>query len=253
MDIKGVLNIAHRGARSLTPENTILAAQKGLDLGADLWELDVAMSSDGEMIILHDETLLRTSNAREVFPGRAPWNVHEFSLDELYRLEARDVLPECLRSLSRSDYPNVEVCVTDNASTDGSPEWAEHEMPSVSVLRNGRNLGWSGGNNAGIRRALSRGAEYVWILNNDVEVEPDCISRMVRYAEAHPETGVLGPLIYYFEPRIACGSRVGGSIWSVSKPFTASASRSSRLCRTLTASSPVVPCWSAARSSIGSA
>ena len=113
----------------------------------------------------------------------------------------KDVLPECLRSLSRSDYPNVEVCVADNASTDGSPEWAEHEMPSVQVLRNGRNLGWSGGNNAGIRRALSRGAEYVWILNNDVEVEPDCISRMVRYAEAHPQTGVLGPLIYYFEPR----------------------------------------------------
>lgn len=113
----------------------------------------------------------------------------------------KDVLPECLRSLSRSNYPNVEVCVADNASTDGSPEWVEHEMPSVQVLRNGRNLGWSGGNNAGIRRALSRGAEYVWILNNDVEVEPDCLSQMIGHAKEHPDVGVLSPCIYYFEPR----------------------------------------------------
>lgn len=82
-----ILNIAHRGARSLAPENTLLAAQKGWDIGADWWELDVAMTADGEMVVIHDDTLKRTSNAVSVFPDRAPWGVHTFSLTELRRLD----------------------------------------------------------------------------------------------------------------------------------------------------------------------
>ncbi|MEN6481864.1 MAG: glycerophosphodiester phosphodiesterase family protein [Anaerolineaceae bacterium] len=81
------LNIAHRGARSLAPENTLLAAQKGFDSGADLWELDVAMSYDGEIVVIHDDTLGRTSNAREVYPKLMPWNVHTFTFAELRRLD----------------------------------------------------------------------------------------------------------------------------------------------------------------------
>lgn len=82
-----VLNIAHRGARSLAPENTLLAAEKGLALGADLWELDVAVTQDGELVVLHDDTLERTSNAAEVFPKRKPWSVWTFTLDELCQLD----------------------------------------------------------------------------------------------------------------------------------------------------------------------
>jgi glycerophosphoryl diester phosphodiesterase len=82
-----LLIIAHRGARSLAPENTILAAQKGLDTGADLWELDVALSSDQEIVVIHDDTLDRTSNAAAFFPDRRPWNVENFSLAELRQLD----------------------------------------------------------------------------------------------------------------------------------------------------------------------
>ncbi len=74
------LNIAHRGARSLAPENTLAAARLGLEIGADLWELDVAATSDEQLVVLHDDTLERTSNAQQVFPGRAPWTVSTFSL-----------------------------------------------------------------------------------------------------------------------------------------------------------------------------
>ncbi len=81
------LNIAHRGARSLAPENTLLAAQKGYDLGADLWELDVAVTYEGELVVIHDDTAERTSNAKQVFPKMMPWNVHLFSLDELRQLD----------------------------------------------------------------------------------------------------------------------------------------------------------------------
>ncbi len=81
------LNIAHRGARSLAPENTLAAAAVGLALGADLWELDVAMSRDGELFVVHDDTLERTSNVEEVFPDRRPWSNHLFTLAEIKSLD----------------------------------------------------------------------------------------------------------------------------------------------------------------------
>ena len=81
------LNIAHRGARSLAPENTLAAAQKALDVGADMWELDVSVTGDGHLIVLHDDTLTRTTNVEDIFPKRAPWRVQDFSLAEIKRLE----------------------------------------------------------------------------------------------------------------------------------------------------------------------
>lgn len=81
------LVIAHRGARSLAPENTLAAAQKALDLGADLWELDVAVTADNELVLMHDDTLDRTCNAKSVFPERSPWNVWDFTLDEIKTLD----------------------------------------------------------------------------------------------------------------------------------------------------------------------
>lgn len=81
------LVIAHRGARSVAPENTLMAARKGFELKADLWELDVALTSDGEMVVIHDDTLKRTSNVRDPFPLREPWQVHTFSLAELKTLD----------------------------------------------------------------------------------------------------------------------------------------------------------------------
>lgn len=81
------LNIAHRGARSLAPENTISAARKAIEAGADMWELDVSVTADGELFIMHDDTLERTCNVEEVFPDRRPWNVQDFTLAEVRRLD----------------------------------------------------------------------------------------------------------------------------------------------------------------------
>lgn len=81
------LNIAHRGARSLAPENTLAAARKGLAIGADMWELDVAMSADGVPFLVHDDTLARTSNVKTVFPDRSPWANHLFTWAEIQQLD----------------------------------------------------------------------------------------------------------------------------------------------------------------------
>ncbi|HIC89588.1 MAG TPA: hypothetical protein EYP04_09335, partial [Anaerolineae bacterium] len=82
-----VLNIAHRGARSLAPENTLAAARKALAIGADMWELDVQMTSDGQLIVMHDSSLERTCNVEELFPDRRPWLVAEFTLAEIQKLD----------------------------------------------------------------------------------------------------------------------------------------------------------------------
>ena len=82
------LNIAHRGARSLAPENTLAAARKAREIGADLWETDVAVTADEALILLHDDSLARTTNAPALFPDRAPWALTAFTLDEIRSLDA---------------------------------------------------------------------------------------------------------------------------------------------------------------------
>lgn len=83
-----VFNIAHRGARSQAPENTIAAARKAIEVGADMWELDVAVTTDGHLFLFHDDSLARTTNAQERFPERAPWTFTTFTLAELRTLDA---------------------------------------------------------------------------------------------------------------------------------------------------------------------
>lgn len=81
------LIIGHRGARSLAPENTLASARKALSVKADLWELDVAVTADRELIIMHDDTLDRTCNVEQVFPEREPWHVWDFTLAEIKTLD----------------------------------------------------------------------------------------------------------------------------------------------------------------------
>ena len=83
-----VLCIAHRGASSLAPENTLAAARKALELGADLWELDVSVTADGKLVVLHDDSLARTTNVRAIFPQRSPWLISTFTLAEIQTLDA---------------------------------------------------------------------------------------------------------------------------------------------------------------------
>ncbi len=87
-DTKPVLVIAHRGFRGIAPENTLPAAQKGYDIGADYWELDVAASSDGVLFVMHDDSFARTTDCEELFPDRKPWTVYDFAFADIRKLDA---------------------------------------------------------------------------------------------------------------------------------------------------------------------
>lgn len=82
------LVIAHRGARGHAPENTLTSAALGLKAQADLWELDANYTSDGKLVVMHDDTLVRTTNVQSAFPGRPSYRVCDFTLDEIRSLDA---------------------------------------------------------------------------------------------------------------------------------------------------------------------
>ncbi|TDE02590.1 glycerophosphodiester phosphodiesterase [Jiangella asiatica] len=84
----GVVDIAHRGSSGSAPENTVAAIEYAVDQRASFVEVDVQRSADGELVLIHDTTLARTTNVEEVFPDRAPWNVGDFTLAELKQLDA---------------------------------------------------------------------------------------------------------------------------------------------------------------------
>ena len=136
-----VLNIAHRGARSLAPENTLAAARKALEVGADMWELDIRMTADGELIVLHDSTLERTSNVKDVFPGRKPWLVHEFRLAEIRQLD--------FGSWFRKQDPFGQVAAGVVTETDLA-DYAEEPVPTL-------------------REALAFTLEHDWQVNLEIK------------------------------------------------------------------------------------
>jgi glycerophosphoryl diester phosphodiesterase len=81
--------IAHRGARSIAPENTFIACEIAFKrCGAEMLEIDVHPSKDGVPMVIHDESLERTTNVKEKFPDRAPYWVSQFSAAELMALDA---------------------------------------------------------------------------------------------------------------------------------------------------------------------
>jgi N-acetylglucosaminyl-diphospho-decaprenol L-rhamnosyltransferase len=103
----------------------------------------------------------------------------------------RDLLRACLESLH--DQPQgvrLETVVVDNGSADGAADMVAREFPEVVLHRNGANLGFARANNQAAARA--RGG-YLLFLNNDTVVPSGTLRRLVEYAEAHPEVGMIGP------------------------------------------------------------
>ena len=101
-----------------------------------------------------------------------------------------EVLENCLSSIfNGTKETEFEVIVSDNGSTDGSVENIGAQFPAVHIVENRANLGFSRGNNAGIREA---DGEYVLILNPDTVVHSGSLDRWMKFADKHPEAGAFG-------------------------------------------------------------
>jgi GT2 family glycosyltransferase len=112
------------------------------------------------------------------------WNRAELTID-------------CLHSLEALDYPNHRILLVDNGSSDDSVAQISGVFPNVEILQTGINLGFGAGNNRGIKLALERGAEYVWLLNNDTHVFPETLTHLLAKAEEDPTYGAVGSVLLY--------------------------------------------------------
>jgi GT2 family glycosyltransferase len=118
----------------------------------------------------------------------------------------------CLCSLEKLQYENRKVIVIDNGSTDDSASRIGNEFPWVEVVETGENLGFAGGCNVGILRALAAGAKYVWLLNNDTRIDSWALDAMVNKAESDPTIGAVGSLIYFMEEKERVQAWGGGHV-----------------------------------------
>lgn len=103
----------------------------------------------------------------------------------------------CLAALARMNYPNLSIVVVDNGSTNGSVARIRAAYPDIPLVETGKNLGFAGGVNAGIRTMLQRHVDFVWLLNNDTEPRPDALAELVRKAVSDPALGAVGSVLLY--------------------------------------------------------
>ena len=106
---------------------------------------------------------------------------------------------ECLASLQMDRYPNKQIIVVDNGSKDDSAAAIRKAFPNITVLETGKNLGFTGGNNAGILHALAMNAKFIYLLNNDTTVHLDSTTHLVAALETDPQCGLAAPVMYYFD------------------------------------------------------
>lgn len=128
----------------------------------------------------------------------------------------------CLASLSKlnSISGDSRIVVVDNASLDDVVGLVQERYPSVTLVKNNENLGYAGGNNVGIRHALDNDVEWVCILNNDVTVASDFLEILLATAQAHPNVGVVTPLVAEMADRgrvWALGSAVNNATGAVTR------------------------------------
>jgi len=108
-----------------------------------------------------------------------------------------DVTSDCLTSLKQLNYANYTVIVVDNGSEDGSCTKIRSLHPEVVLIASATNLGFTGGNNIGLRYSLQEQFDYSIMLNNDTFVEPDFLHILITYMESHPEAGAIQPRIHF--------------------------------------------------------
>ncbi len=153
--------IAHRGARSLAPENTLAAARTAYAVGADMWETDAAVTADARLVLMHDDAMMRTTNVADVFPDRIPSPFSTYTLDEIRSLDAG--------SWFKRDDPFGQV----SAGLVGPAELAAYAGEQIPTLR----------------EAFELTLELNWFVNVELKTQPaphdtfDVVSAVLAVAE----------------------------------------------------------------------
>ena len=119
----------------------------------------------------------------------------------------------CVKALAQSSPAPASIVVVDNDSRDGSAAWLRNALPQVEMVESGKNLGYAGGMNTGLRRVLATEAAYVLVLNSDTLVDPGTIASLVRELERDPSAGAATGTFYYHPETTRVWYAGGDLVW----------------------------------------
>lgn len=118
---------------------------------------------------------------------------------------------ECVKSVEKSDYPNVKIVVIDNASQNDSYNVLRKSLnPNVVLMKTEKNIGYAGGNNIGIKYAMDDGADYICVLNNDTIVKEDIFTKCLEELKRDVDISFISPVVLEFNQDIV--QSTGGDI-----------------------------------------
>lgn len=110
---------------------------------------------------------------------------------------SRKHLPRLIASLKAQTYPNMKTYFFDNASGDDGVSFINEHLPGAAVIHSAENLGYAAGNNRAAKPAKQAGADFLFFLNPDTELDPDCVREMVALFETEKDTGLAAPVLLY--------------------------------------------------------
>lgn len=100
---------------------------------------------------------------------------------------------KCFNSLQNSSLP-IAIIVIDNGSTDGTLEVIKNSFPNIQLIQSEKNLGFGIANNVGIKKAYDAGADYFFLLNQDVWLKDNAIEELIKMAELNDEYAIISPM-----------------------------------------------------------
>jgi len=124
---------------------------------------------------------------------------HSKTLIVVLNWNSHEMTEECVHSLLAMDGDAFEVLIVDNGSQHESVEFLRRAFPAIDIIANPSNLGFAGGCNVGIMRALEEGADYVLLVNNDTIVKPNLLAELLAEANRSPKAAMVSPKIYYYD------------------------------------------------------
>jgi len=125
-----------------------------------------------------------------------------------YKNYAKKFLPDCVRSLRKVNFPEGEfkIFIVDNETSEASRAYLKHMVPEAELVANEKNLGFGGGNNTGIKRALSQGFNYFYLLNMDTEVAPDFLTQAMKIYQSDSQIGLVQSRLMLFDEPLKINS-----------------------------------------------
>lgn len=107
---------------------------------------------------------------------------------------SKKYIGECLDSLKKN---KAEIILVEGGSTDGSPEYLKDLIKGLKLIETNKNLGYAGGNNVGLRYALEQNADFVWVVNPDIVVDPHALEEAMKVMIKDQKTAVVGSKVYF--------------------------------------------------------